>query len=212
MPCVLGPTLARPRLSHLIRPPDETLALASRPVRSAPSRGLAEEESRVQWWRQLPAKSLERLGKRGRRLRGRHLRFPASRECCPAVVFSIRREALLRPAFSKRARCGGGNSDDCAPRSPKVVSRKVGNESISSLSRSSDGSERHEPRSVSAPPPPTPPPCSPAPPTTISLAALTGERAHRTNWALKLFRRSRDARDRLCAGRACSDRTGRPAP
>ena len=90
MPCVLGLDIGTTStIGILIRPPDETLALASRPVTLRSDHiGWAEEDPE-QWWSNV-CEIVRELLERDWRLCSRHRRCRRHRNACRLWCFSIR--------------------------------------------------------------------------------------------------------------------------
>ena len=197
LPCVLGLDIGTTStIGVLIRPPDETLALASRPVTLRSDHVGWAEEDPEQWWRNV-----------GEIVRGafaHERRLPADIAAIgvtgmlPAVVLLDDAGRLLRPSIQQSdARCGAEVEELRAEIDEKAFLAKAGNGINQQLVAAKlRWIERHEPDIFAR----------------IATVfgsydyinwRLTGERAIEQNWALEAgFVDLSDTCDRRRAGRA----------
>ena len=207
MPCVLGLDIGTTStIGVLIRPPDETLALASRPVALRSDHVGWAEEDPEQWWSNVGEIVRELLRNGG--VSAADIAAVGVTGMLPAVVLLNDAGRLLRPSIQQSdARCGTEVDELRAEIDEKAFLAKAGNGINQQLVAAKlRWIERHEPnvfariadivRLVRL----------------YQLAPHRGAR-HRTELGARgWLRRPQDGRDRRRAGRACAYPAGRPAP
>lgn len=178
-PCVLGLDIGTTStIGILIRPPDETLALASRPVALRSDHVGWAEEDPEQWWSNVGEIVRELLRNGG--VSKSDVAAVGATGMLPAVVLLDSAERLLRPSIQQSdARCGAEVDDLRAEIDGKAFLAKAGNGINQQLVAAKlRWIERHEPHVFAR----------------IATVfgsydyinwRLTGERAVEQNWALE---------------------------
>ena len=179
MPCVLGLDIGTTStIGVLIRPPDETLALASRPVTLRSDHVGWAEEDPEQWWSNVGEIVRELLGAAG--VSATEIAAVGVTGMLPALVLLDSSGRLLRPSIQQSdARCGAEVEELRAEIDEKVFLAKAGNGINQQLVAAKlRWIERHEPEIFAR----------------IATVfgsydyinwRLTGERAIEQNWALE---------------------------
>ncbi len=179
MPCVLGLDIGTTStIGVLIRPPDETLALASRPVTLRSDHVGWAEEDPEQWWSNVGEIVRELLSTSG--VSAADIAAVGVTGMLPAVVLLDSAGRLLRPSIQQSdARCGAEVEELRAEIDEKAFLAKAGNGINQQLVAAKlRWIERHEPEIFAR----------------IATVfgsydyinwRLTGERAIEQNWALE---------------------------
>ena len=197
MPCVLGLDIGTTStIGVLIRPPDETLALASRPVALRSDHVGWAEEDPEQWWSNVGEIVRELLRTSG--VSAADIAAVGVTGMLPAVVLLDDAGRLLRPSIQQSdARCGAEVEELRAEIDEKAFLAKAGNGINQQLVAAKlRWIERHEPEIFAR----------------IATVfgsydyinwRLTGRARHRAELGARgWLRRPQDGRDRRCAGRA----------
>ena len=151
MPCVLGLDIGTTStIGILIRPPDETLALASRPVTLRSDHVGWAEEDPEQWWSNVGEIVRELLRTSG--VSAADIAAVGVTGMLPAVVLLDSAGRLLRPSIQQSdARCGAEVEELRAEIDEKAFLAKAGNGVNQQLVATKlRWIERHEPRNLRA--------------------------------------------------------------